>query len=192
MLVISTQNWSILAKFAKKKPAKSAVFYWLFLGEVSPWNFPWNWPIFLRTCSWKSFQIWLKYQNKIKYQKPWLIKKKFHFDFLVVFTRIKALSTPLPFILIIALLEPAFLFFVLTSGRALPVKITCLFEATLQPLCSADRDSGIFCTAAKALFIAVKGLSTAAKICGCYSPAHLQLFCSASWSHSAALLVSYG
>ena len=27
---------SILAKFAQKNPAKSAVFYWLFLGEVSP------------------------------------------------------------------------------------------------------------------------------------------------------------
>ena len=38
MLVISTQNWSILAKFAQKNPAKSAAFYWLFLGdvEVSP------------------------------------------------------------------------------------------------------------------------------------------------------------
>ena len=36
MLVISTQNWSILAKFAKKNPAKSAAFYWLFLGGVSP------------------------------------------------------------------------------------------------------------------------------------------------------------
>ena len=24
--------------------------YWLFLGEVSPQNFPWNWPIFLRIC----------------------------------------------------------------------------------------------------------------------------------------------
>ena len=165
------------SEICQKKPAKSAVFYWLFLGEVSPWNFPWNWPIFLRTCSWKSFQIWLKYQNKIKYQKPWLIKKKFHFDFLVVFTRIKALSTPLPFILIIALLEPAFLFFVLTSGRALPVKITCLFEATLQPLCSADHDSGIFCTAATALFIAVKGLSLqreTAIFCYCCS----QPFCS--------------
>ena len=53
------QNWSILAKFAKKKPAKSAVFYWLFLGEVSPRNFPWNRPIFLRICPWKSFEIWL-------------------------------------------------------------------------------------------------------------------------------------
>ena len=58
-LVISTQNWSILAKFAKKNPAKSAVFYWLFLGEVSPRNFPWNRPIFLRICPWKSFEIWL-------------------------------------------------------------------------------------------------------------------------------------
>ena len=59
MLVISTQNWSILAKFAKKNPAKSAVFYWLFLGEVCPRNFPWNRPIFLRICPWKSFEIWL-------------------------------------------------------------------------------------------------------------------------------------
>ena len=50
MLVISTQNWSILTKFAKKNPAKSAVFYWLFLGEVFPKNFPWNRPIFLRIC----------------------------------------------------------------------------------------------------------------------------------------------
>ena len=50
MLVISTQNWSILTKFAQKNPAKSAVFYWLFLREVSLKNFPWNRPIFLRIC----------------------------------------------------------------------------------------------------------------------------------------------
>ena len=50
MLVISTQNWSISAKFAQKNPSKSSVFYWLFLGEVSPQNFPWNRPIFLRIC----------------------------------------------------------------------------------------------------------------------------------------------
>ena len=50
MLVISTQNWSISAKFAKKNPSKSSVFYWLFLGEDSPQNFPWNRPIFLRIC----------------------------------------------------------------------------------------------------------------------------------------------
>ena len=58
-MVISTQNWLILAKFAKKNPAKSAVFYWLFLGEVSPRNFPWNRLIFLRICPWKSFENWL-------------------------------------------------------------------------------------------------------------------------------------
>ena len=99
-----------------------------------------------------------------------LIKYKLHFDpSRGFYFATKALSTPLPCIMIIVLLEPAFLFFVLTSGRPFNTgnNILCLFEATLQPLCSADRDSGIFCTAAKALFIAVKGLSTAAKICGC-------------------------
>ena len=59
MLVISTQNWSILAKFARKNPGKSVVFYWLFLGEVSLRNFSWNRPIFPRICPWKSFEIWL-------------------------------------------------------------------------------------------------------------------------------------
>ena len=68
-LVISTQNWSILAKFAKKNPAKSAVFYWLFLGEVSPRNFPWNRPIFLRICPWKSFENWL-FPAKIPWNRP--------------------------------------------------------------------------------------------------------------------------
>ena len=63
-LVISTQNWLILAKFAKKTPAKSAVFYWLFLGEVFPRNFSWNRPIFPRNsleiiCPGKSFENWL-------------------------------------------------------------------------------------------------------------------------------------
>ena len=32
---------------------------WLFVGEVSPWNFPWNRPIFLRICPRKSFENWL-------------------------------------------------------------------------------------------------------------------------------------
>ena len=68
-MVISTQNWLILAKFAKKNPAKSAVFYWLFLGEVSPRNFPWNRPIFLRICPWKSFEIWL-FSAKIPRNRP--------------------------------------------------------------------------------------------------------------------------
>ena len=39
-------------------PAKLAVFYWLFLGEVSLWNLPWNQPIFLRIYPWRSFEIW--------------------------------------------------------------------------------------------------------------------------------------
>ena len=64
-----TQNWSILVKFAKKNPAKSAVFYWLFLGEVSPRNFPWNQRIFLRICHWKSFEI-LPFSAKIPRNQP--------------------------------------------------------------------------------------------------------------------------
>ena len=64
-----TQNWWILVKFAKKNPAKSAVFYWLFLGEVFPWNFPWNRPIFQRICPWKSFEIWL-FSAKILRNRP--------------------------------------------------------------------------------------------------------------------------
>ena len=46
------------SEICQKNSAKSAVFYWLFLGEVSPRNFLWNWTIFLRTCPWKSFKIW--------------------------------------------------------------------------------------------------------------------------------------
>ena len=56
-------------KFAEKNPAKSAIFYWLFLGEVSPWNFPWKRPIFLRICPWKSFEIWL-FSAKIPQNRP--------------------------------------------------------------------------------------------------------------------------
>ena len=64
------QNWSILAKFAKKKPRRNRLFfYWLFLGEVSPWNFPWHWPIFLTICPWKSFEIWL-FSAKIPWNRP--------------------------------------------------------------------------------------------------------------------------
>ena len=43
----------------QKNPARSAVFYWLFLAEVSPRNLEWNRPIFLRIRPWKSSQIWL-------------------------------------------------------------------------------------------------------------------------------------
>ena len=56
------QNWLILAKFAKKNPAKSVVFYWLFLGKFPPpplkfpvksANFANNLPLK------KSFEIWI-------------------------------------------------------------------------------------------------------------------------------------
>ena len=56
-------------KFAEKNPAKSSIFYWLFLSEVSPWNFPWKRPIFLTICPWKSFEIWL-FSAKIPRNRP--------------------------------------------------------------------------------------------------------------------------
>ena len=64
------------------------------------------------------------------------------------------------------IVELVFLCFVLTSGGPLPV--TTFFDFS-KPLCSADRDSGIFCPTETAPFIAVKRLSTAAKICDCCS-----------------------
>ena len=39
-----------------KNPVKLAVFYWLFLGEVSSQNFPWNRPIFSKNL---PLKIWL-------------------------------------------------------------------------------------------------------------------------------------
>ena len=57
------------SEICQKNPAKSAVFYWLFLGEVSPWNFPWNRPIFLRICPRNSFEIWL-FSAKIPQNRP--------------------------------------------------------------------------------------------------------------------------
>ena len=57
------------SEICQKHPAKSAVFYWLFLGEVSPKNFPWNRPIFLRICPRKSFKIWL-FSVKIPRNRP--------------------------------------------------------------------------------------------------------------------------
>ena len=57
------------SEICQKNPAKSAVFYWLFLGEVSPRNFPWNRPIFLRICPRNSFEIWL-FSTKIPQNRP--------------------------------------------------------------------------------------------------------------------------
>ena len=50
------------SEICQKHPAKSAVFYWLFLGEVSPKNSPWNRPIFLRILTFlprKSLELGL-------------------------------------------------------------------------------------------------------------------------------------
>ena len=41
-----------LINFSEICQKKPAVFYWLFLDEVSPRNFPLNQPIFLRICPW--------------------------------------------------------------------------------------------------------------------------------------------
>ena len=58
----------------KKTPAKLVVFYWLFLGEVFPRNFPWNWAIFLKICLWKSFENFLRiltfFPRKIPRNRP--------------------------------------------------------------------------------------------------------------------------
>ena len=63
------------SEICQKNPAKSAVFYWLFLGEVSPQNLLWNRPIFLRICPWKSFEFWL-FSAKIQRNRlifPWIL-----------------------------------------------------------------------------------------------------------------------
>ena len=57
------------SEICQKNPAKSAVFYWLFLGGVSLRNFPWNRPIFLRIWPWKSFEIW-PFSAKIPRNQP--------------------------------------------------------------------------------------------------------------------------
>ena len=44
-----------------------------------------------------------------------LIKYELHFDFLVIFTPPKALSTPLPCLMFIVLLKSVFLFFFCTN-----------------------------------------------------------------------------
>ena len=112
-----------------------------------------------------------------------LIKYQLHFDFLLVFTLL--LRPCLLCIRIIVLLKPAFPFFGTNKCWAITSNnnILCLYKTTLQPLCRTDRDSGIFCTAATVLFIAVKGLSTAAlnrQNLLLLQPALLQLFSCAS------------
>ena len=68
MLVISTQNWSILAKFAKKIHRNR-----LFLLIVSWQRFPPKFPVksadFSKNLPWKSFEIWL-FSAKIPRNRP--------------------------------------------------------------------------------------------------------------------------
>ena len=54
------------SEICQKNPVKPPVFYWLFLGEVCPRNFPWNRPII---CPWTSFEIWL-FSAKIPRNRP--------------------------------------------------------------------------------------------------------------------------
>ena len=61
------------SEICQKNPGKSAVVYWLFLGELSPRNFPWNRPIFLRICPWKSFENWL-FSAKIPRNRPTFLR----------------------------------------------------------------------------------------------------------------------
>ena len=63
------QNWWILPKFAQKIQRNRLFFIDCFLAKFPPRNFPWNRPIFLRICPWKSFEIWL-FSAKIPQNRP--------------------------------------------------------------------------------------------------------------------------
>ena len=48
------------SEICQKKNQQNQLFFTdCFLAKFPPWNFPWNRPIFLRICPWKSFEIWL-------------------------------------------------------------------------------------------------------------------------------------
>ena len=57
------------SEICQKNPAKSAVFYWLFLGEVSPPKFPMKSADFSKNLPRKSFEIWL-FSAKIPRNRP--------------------------------------------------------------------------------------------------------------------------
>jgi len=111
-----------------------------------------------------------------------LIKYQLHFDFLVVFTlllRPCQLLYHVSWLLYCCILHS--FFFVLTSGRR-PLPVTTFFVFS-KPLCSHF-----------AAQIVIREFSAAQNSQNLLLllPALLQLFWSASWSHSAALLISYG
>ena len=64
------------SEICQKNPAKSAVFYWLFLGEVSPLTFPVKSADFSANLPWKSREILFFFSAK--YQKPSKNQGGFH------------------------------------------------------------------------------------------------------------------
>ena len=47
------------SEICPKKSSEIGYFLLIVSWQSFPWNFLWNWPIFLRICPWKSFEIWL-------------------------------------------------------------------------------------------------------------------------------------
>ena len=100
--------------------------WWLFLHLD-------EWPWFLNIYKARLLQIcYVMYFCNVY---AWILRKyQLRFDFSSGFySASKALSTPLPCIMIIVLLKSAFLFFLLTSGRPLRVSTFFVFS---KPLCS--------------------------------------------------------
>ena len=117
-----------------------------------------------------------------------LIKYQLHFDFLVFFNpqlRPYQLLYHVSWLLYYWSLH--FVFFVLTSGRPLPVTTFFVFS---KPLCSHFAVIREFCAPLQQRCLSLsKGFPLqceTAKICYCCSQPFYS-FCSASWSHSAAL-----
>ena len=115
-----------------------------------------------------------------------LIKSQLHFDFLVVFT---LLLRPCQLFYHVSWLlylywSLYFLFFVLTSGRPLPVTTFFVF---LKPLCSHLTAQIVIQEFSNSAVYRCQRAFHWSQNLQLLQPALLQLFCSASWSHSAAL-----
>ena len=65
------------SEICQKKIQRNQLFFTdCFLAKFPPEIFPWNRPIFLRICPWKSFEIWL-FSAKIPRKRPIFL----NFDF---------------------------------------------------------------------------------------------------------------
>ena len=144
----------------------------------------WNeWPWFLNIYKARLLQICF---NIVMYfcnvYARILIKYQLHFDFLVVFT---LLVRPCQLLYHVSWLlynywSLHFFFFVLTSGRPLQVITFFVFS---KPLCSHFAAPIVIPEFSAPLQKRCLSLSKGFPL----QPALLQLFCSASWSYSAAL-----